>query len=129
VFKYEDQGVATLEDGLYALEKSIADPAMAAKLAKFVKASLKGWDYAIKDQGEAVKIVLNNDASGAQTEKHQARMMGEIAKLVAGGTLGKLDAKAYEPTVSTLMTGKSDPVITKKPAGATTDAIWMAAQK
>ena len=28
VFKYEDQGVATLEDGLYVLEKSLADPAM-----------------------------------------------------------------------------------------------------
>jgi len=27
------------------------------------------------------------------------------------------------------MTGKSDPVITKKPAGATTDTVWMAAQK
>jgi NitT/TauT family transport system substrate-binding protein len=129
VFKYEDQGVATLEDGLYALEKSIADPAMAAKLARFVKASLKGWDYAVKNQADAVKIVLKNDASGAQTEKHQARMMGEIAKLVAGGALGKLDAKAYERTVATLMTGKSDPVITKKPAGATTDAIWSAAQK
>jgi len=133
VFKYEDQGVATLEDGLYALEKSIADPKMAANLAKFVKASLRGWDYAIKNQAEAVKIVLKNDASGAQTEKHQARMMGEIAKLVAQGgsnlPLGKLDPKAYERTVSTLMTGKSDPVITKKPVGATTDAIWTAAQK
>ena len=40
-------------------------------------------DYAIKNQPEAVKIVLKNDASGAQTEKHQARMMGEIAKLPA----------------------------------------------
>ena len=129
VFKYEDQGVATLEDGLYSLEKSLADPKMAANLAKFVKASLKGWDYAIQNQAEAVKIVLKNDASGAQTEKHQARMMGEIAKLVAGGSLGKLDAKAYERTVSTLMTGKSDPVITKKPAGATSEAIWAAAQK
>jgi NitT/TauT family transport system substrate-binding protein len=129
VFKYEDQGVATLEDGLYALEKGVADPAMAAKLAKFVKASLKGWDYAIKNQPEAVKIVLKNDASGAQTEKHQARMMGEIAKLVAGGSLGKLDPKAFERTVATLMTGKSDPVITKKPAGATTDVVWNAAQK
>ena len=28
-FKYEDQGVATLEDGLYALEETLADPAMA----------------------------------------------------------------------------------------------------
>src|SRR5207244_12847011 len=44
VFKYEDQGVATLEDGLYAMEKSIADPKMADKLARFLKASLKGWD-------------------------------------------------------------------------------------
>ncbi|MBI5716635.1 MAG: ABC transporter substrate-binding protein [Burkholderiales bacterium] len=129
VFKYEDQGVATLEDGLYTLEKTLADPKAAANLAKFVKASLKGWDYAIKNQTEAVKIVLKNDASGAQTEKHQARMMGEIAKLVAGGTLGKLDPKAYERTVTTLMSGKSDPVITKKPAGATTEAIWSAAQK
>ena len=68
VFKYEDQGVATLEDGLYATEKSIADPKMAEKLARFVKASMKGWDYAVKNQDEAVKIVLKNDASGAQKE-------------------------------------------------------------
>jgi NitT/TauT family transport system substrate-binding protein len=129
VFKYEDQGVATLEDGLYTLEKTLADPKKAEQLARFVKASLKGWDYAVKNQAEAVKIVLKNDASGAQTEKHQARMMGEIAKLVAGGSLGKLDAKAYERTVATLMTGKSDPVITKKPVGATTDTVWAAAQK
>jgi NitT/TauT family transport system substrate-binding protein len=129
VFKYEDQGVATLEDGLYTLEKTLADPKKAEALARFVKASLKGWDYAIKNQAEAVKIVLKNDASGAQTEKHQARMMGEIAKLVAGGSLGKLDPKSYERTVSTLMSGKSDPVITKKPAGATTDTVWAAAQK
>ncbi len=129
VFKYEDQGVATLEDGLYTLEKTLADAKKAEQLARFVKASLKGWDYAVKNQAEAVKIVLKNDASGAQTEKHQARMMGEIAKLVAGGPLGKLDAKAYERTVATLMTGKSDPVITKKPTGATTDTVWAAAQK
>ena len=129
VFKYEDQGVATLEDGLYATEKSIADPAMAAKLAKFVKASMKGWDYAIKNQAEAVKIVLKNDSSGAQTEKHQARMMGEVAKLVAGGKTGQLDRKSYERTVVTLMGGKSDPVITKAPTGAATAKIWDAAQK
>jgi len=129
VFKYEDQGVATLEDGLYALEKSIADPAMAAKLAKFLKASLKGWDYAIKHQDEAVKIVLANDASGAQTEGHQKTMMQEIAKLVEGGKLGYLEPASYDRTVKTLMTGKSDPVISKKPQGAWTHKIWEAAQK
>ena len=129
VFKYEDQGVATLEDGLYTTEKHLADPAMAAKLAKFVKASMKGWDYAVKNQAEAVKIVLANDASGAQKEAHQARMMSEVAKLVGSGKTGELDMKAYERTVDTLMKGKSDPVITKKPVGATTDKVFAASLK
>ena len=129
VFKYEDQGVATLEDGLYATEKSIADPKMADKLARFVKASMRGWDDAVKNEADAVKIVLKNDASGAQKEGHQKRMMGEIAKLVGSGKTGQLDMKAYERTVDTLMKGKSEPVITKKPVGAVTDKIWLAAQK
>ena len=129
VFKYEDQGVATLEDGLYAQEKSIADPKMADKLARFLKASLKGWDYAIKHQDEAVKIVLDNDASGAQTAQHQTTQIMEIAKLVEGGKLGFLEPKSYDRTVSTLMSGKSDPVISKKPEGAWTHKIWDMAQK
>jgi NitT/TauT family transport system substrate-binding protein len=129
VFRYEDQGVATLEDGLYTLEKTLADPKAAERLAKFVKASIKGWDYAVKNQAEAVQIVLKNDTSGAQKAPHQTRMMGEIAKLVGTGKTGMLDMKAYERTVATLMGGKSDPVITKKPAGATTDKIFLAATK
>ena len=46
VFKYEDQGVATLEDGLYVLEDKLKDPAFVDKMARFVKASMKGWDWA-----------------------------------------------------------------------------------
>ena len=38
VFKYEEQGVATLEDGLYVLEDSLNDEATVEKLARFVKA-------------------------------------------------------------------------------------------
>jgi NitT/TauT family transport system substrate-binding protein len=129
VFKYEDQGVATLEDGLYVQEKSLADPKMADKLARFLKASLKGWDYAIKHQDEAVKIVLANDASGAQTAGHQTTMMTEIAKLVEGGKLGFLEPAAYDRTVKTLLSGKSDPVISKQPQGAWTHKVWDAAQK
>ncbi|MEO8559317.1 MAG: ABC transporter substrate-binding protein [Rhodospirillales bacterium] len=129
VFKYEDQGVATLEDGLYTLQKSLDDPKTADKLARFVKASMKGWDYAIKHQDEAVKIVLDNDTSGAQKKDHQVRMMSEIAKLVEGGKPGYLDPAAYDRTVATLLSSKSDPVITKKPEGAWTHKIWDAAQK
>lgn len=129
VFKYEDQGVSTLEDGLYTSEKSLADPKMAEKLTRFVKASMKGWDYAVAHQDEAVAIVLKNDASGAQTKAHQTTQMMEVAKLVEGGKTGRLDEKAYERTVKTLMSGKSDPVISKQPVGAYTFKIWDAAQK
>ena len=126
VFKYEDQGVATLEDGLYTLGKSVKDPAMAAKLAKFVKASMKGWDWAAANSDAAAGVVLDNDASGAQTEKHQKRMMGEIAKLIGKSPKGTgyLDPAAYDRTVAVLMGGKSAPVITKKPEGAWTHDIF-----
>ena len=126
VFKYEDQGVATLEDGLYTLDAKLKDPKMVDKLARFVEASMKGWDYAIKNQAEAVEIVLENDASGAQTEAHQAKMIGEIAKLIEGGTKGPgyLDPAAYERTVNVLIGGKSDPVISRKPEGAWTHEVW-----
>ena len=125
VFKYETEGVATLEDGLYASEVKLKDPAFVAKMAKFVKASMQGWDYARKNPDEAAKIVLDADTTGAQTAKHQKRMMSEIAKLLdtAGG---KLDPKDYERTVATLLSGTSDPVITKAPVGAWTHAVYDA---
>ena len=72
--------------------------------------------------GPAALIVLDNDASGAQTEKHQKRMMREIAKLTAGSN-GALDPADYQRTVDSLLGGGSDPVITKEPEGAWTHAI------
>jgi NitT/TauT family transport system substrate-binding protein len=112
VFKYEDEGVATLEDGLYVLEKNLKDPAFVAKMAKFVKASMKGWEYAKAHPDDAVKIILAADSTGAKTEKDQKRMMGEVGKLL-GEADGKLDVKDYDRTVATLMSGGSDPVITR----------------
>ena len=122
VFKYEDQGVATLEDGLYVLEQNLADPAFEDKMVRFVRASMKGWKYAEANPDEAADIVLENDASGAQTEKHQRRMMGEVAKLTAGSN-GALAEADYERTVASLLSGGSDPVISEAPTGAWTHAI------
>ena len=121
-FKYQDEGVATLEDGLYVLEEKLADPAFEDKMVRFVRASMKGWKYAEANSDEAAMIVLENDETGAQTEVHQKRMMGEIAKLTAGSN-GALDVAAAEKTVATLMAGGSDPVITKAPVGAWTSVI------
>ncbi|HXD15258.1 MAG TPA: ABC transporter substrate-binding protein [Xanthobacteraceae bacterium] len=125
VFKYSDEGVATLEDGLYVIEAKLKDPAFVAKMAKFVKASEKGWDWAKKNDKEAAKIVLAADTTGAQTLHHQEQMMGEIAKLLAANN-GELDPKDYDRTVSELLSGGSDPVITKKPEGAWTHAVYEA---
>ncbi len=122
VFKYEDEGVATLEDGLYVLEDKLADPAFVETMAKFVRASMKGWKWAEENPDDAAMIVLDNDETGAQTETHQKRMMGEVAKLTAGSD-GTLDPADYERTVETLLTAGSDPVITKAPEGAWTHAV------
>jgi NitT/TauT family transport system substrate-binding protein len=122
VFKYEDQGVATLEDGLYVIEDKLKDAAFVDKMGRFVKASMKGWAYAREHADEAVKIVLSNDETGAQTEHHQAQMLQEINKLTAGSNGALVSADANR-TVETLLSGGSDPVITKKPEGAWTDAV------
>ncbi|WP_087587136.1 ABC transporter substrate-binding protein [Nitratireductor soli] len=121
VFSYTDEGVATLEDGLYVLEDKLSDPAFVDKMARFVKASMKGWQWARENPDDAAMIILDNDATGAQTEKHQKRMMGEIAKLL--GDSATLDEAAYKQTVDTLLQGGSDPVITKAPDGAFTHTV------
>ncbi|MDZ4309979.1 MAG: ABC transporter substrate-binding protein [Cypionkella sp.] len=116
-FKYEDEGVATLEDGLYVMEDKLADPAFKDKMVRFVRASMKGWKYAEANADEAAQIVIDNDATGAQTIEHQKRMVAEIGKLTAGSN-GALDEADYKRTVAALMSGGSDPVITKEPEGA-----------
>ncbi|MPQ92207.1 ABC transporter substrate-binding protein [Thioclava sp. JE_KL1] len=121
-FKYEDEGVATLEDGLYVLEENLKDPAFVDKMAKFVKASMEGWKYAEEHPDEAAQIILDNDETGAQTMEHQVGMMKEVSKLTAGSN-GTLDPADYERTVDVLMSGGSDPVITKKPEGAWTHEV------
>ncbi|WP_454286248.1 ABC transporter substrate-binding protein [Rhizobium arsenicireducens] len=127
-FQYEKEGVATLEDGLYVLEDKLNDPAFKEKMVKFVRASMKGWKWAEENPDDAAEIVLENDASGAQTEVHQKRMMGEVAKLTAGSN-GALDEADYKRTVATLLGGGSDPVITKEPEGAYTLDITNEALK
>ena len=117
-FFYEDQGVATLEDGLYALAPKLKDPAFVAKAGRFLKATIKGWEYALKNQDEAVKIVLAADASGGSTAAIQKRQLENIAKLITtAGTpkMGQLDPAAYQRTVKVLLSGGSAPVIKKDP--------------
>lgn len=123
-FNYLDEGVGMLEDGLYVLESDLEDPEFVDKMARFVRASMKGWKWAEENPEEAAQIVIDNDTSGAQTLDHQVYMMGEVAKLTEGSN-GALDPAAYEQTVQTLLSAISEenPAITKEPEGAYTTEV------
>ncbi|MEO3385449.1 ABC transporter substrate-binding protein [Mesorhizobium sp. CAU 1741] len=116
VFNYTEMGVDLLEDGLYALESNLEDEAFKDKMVRFVRASMKGWDYAIDNPEEAAEIVMEN---GGQDEAHQVRMMGEVAKLIDEPD-GKLIVEAYERTAKALLDQK---IIEKEPEGAYTTDI------
>jgi NitT/TauT family transport system substrate-binding protein len=125
-FKYEDQGVATLEDGIWVLEDNLQDEVFVDKMTRFVRASMKGWKYAEENPEEAGAIIIENDETGAQSEEAQVRMMKEVAKLTAGSN-GALAEADFQRTVDTLLAGGSDPVISKQPEGAWTSVITDAA--
>jgi len=114
VFNYSELGNDLLEDGLYVMQDKLQDPAFQDKMVRFVRASMKGWKYAVEHPDEAAEAVMD---AGGQDENHQKRMMGEVAKLIGDG---KLDKALYERTVKALLDQK---IITKEPEGAYTTEI------
>ncbi|MDE1950688.1 MAG: ABC transporter substrate-binding protein [Burkholderiales bacterium] len=132
-FYYEDQGVATLEDGLYVLGPKLKDPAFVARAARFLRATFRGWNDAVKDPAGAAKIVVAADPSGSATQKVQQRQMENVAKLITNANtpkIGYLDPAAYERTVKVLLAGGSTPVIKTDPGQAGySHVVWEAAQK
>lgn len=116
VFNYTEMGVDLLEDGLYVMEENLSDPAFKDKMVRFVRASMKGWQYAMGNPEEAAEIIMDN---GGQDENHQARMIGEVAKLIDTPD-AKLLVPAYERTAKALLDQK---IIEKEPSGAYTTEI------
>ena len=82
------------------------------RMARFVEASMKGWAWARANSDAAADIVLEYDDTGAQTEEHQRRMMGEINKLTEGsdGTLdpGRLRAHRRDIALRRFRPGDHD---------------------
>jgi NitT/TauT family transport system substrate-binding protein len=114
IFNYTELGNDLLEDGLYVMEDTLADPAKVDAYTRFVKASMKGWQYALDNPDEAAQIVVDSDDTGAATLEHQRYMVGEVSKLV-DATNPKLDQAVYDRTVKALLDQK---IITKQPEGA-----------
>lgn len=119
IFNYTEMGNDLLEDGLYAMEDKLADPAFADQMVRFVRASMKGWQYALDNPDEAAQIVVDSDETGAAELAHQQYMMGEVAKLVDPSSPA-LDPATYDRTIKALVDQK---IISKEPTGAFTTAI------
>ncbi|WP_375452283.1 ABC transporter substrate-binding protein [uncultured Devosia sp.] len=119
IFNYTDLGNDLLEDGLYVMEATLADPAKADAYTRFVRASMKGWQYALDNPEEAAQIVVDSDETGAATLEHQLYMVGEVSKLIDAGDPA-LDEAVYDRTVKALLDQK---IITTQPEGGFTTAI------
>jgi len=118
LFDFTEEEVGMLEDGLYVLEDRLEDPEFVDQMVRFVRASMRGWEYAKENPEEAAEIVLENDMSGALTLESQVYQVNEAAALV--GDSAALDPAAYEQTVQTLLSAVSpdNPAITAEPEGA-----------
>jgi ABC-type nitrate/sulfonate/bicarbonate transport system substrate-binding protein len=95
-FKYEDEGVATLEDGLYVLEDKLDDPAFKDKMVKFVRASMKGWKYAEEHPDEAAddraRKRLDRRPDRGPPEAHDGRSRQADGRLQRRARRGGLQA-------------------------------------
>ncbi|MBB6096789.1 NitT/TauT family transport system substrate-binding protein [Deinobacterium chartae] len=144
IIKVSDYGVNLLEDLMFTSarvlnEKNFRGSGLSGRevAARLVRASLRGWDYAVKNQKEAVNIVLplcGNTCKGSGTRAdaraHQTWQMREVAKLYqAGATLkgraGYLEPAAYQGSVKLL---RDLGILKQAPAAGAVDyRVWEAA--
>jgi len=119
IFNYTEMGNDLLEDGLYVMEDSLSDPAKVDAYTRFVRASMKGWQYALDNPEEAAQIVVDSDETGAAELAHQLYMVGEVSKLVDADDAA-LDMTTYDRTVKALLDQK---IIKAQPEGAYTTVV------
>ena len=104
IINYADYGLDFPGDALFTRTDLIKEnPDLVMRM---LRASLKGWQYAVEHPAEAADIVLKYDKTGLQTKQHQLSMMTEIAKLVQVSIrpLGYTDRADVRRTIETLYT-------------------------
>lgn len=103
IINYADFGVAFPGDVLFtSLQRSRNNT---EECLRMLRASIRGWQYAIAHPAEATDIVLKYDLSGIQTQKHQLWMINEMKKLVQppGSRIGATDVEKFERMVQFLV--------------------------
>ena len=89
-----EYGVNMYADVLFAREDTINNhPEL---VEKFLRATLKGWQYAIEHEDEAVDITLKYDVNGSRS--HEAYMLHNSIPLISTGEapIGWMDKSGWE---------------------------------
>jgi NitT/TauT family transport system substrate-binding protein len=128
IIDYADYGLDFPGDVLFTTRQMVEqNPDLCVRM---LRASLRGWQYAVEHPEDAADIVLKYDQSGVQTREHQISMMNEIAKLVSLPVrpLGFTDRDDVRRTIDTLLSYGvlSGPV---QPENVYTIDIWEQARE
>ncbi len=119
VIDWNKVGVGMLQDSIWADADRLAkDPKYEATTVKFLKASIKGWIYAMNDPQKAADIVTA--AGSTLGTSHQLWMANEVNKLIWPSTngIGMIDETAWNRTVDIAQTTKNETgatIISKAP--------------
>lgn len=80
IFDLEDSGAGMLQDGLF-VRRDFLD-GNEDVLVRFLRASMKGWDYAIMNQEEAIDMIgMDFTENDVTARPHQLKSMEQMAKL------------------------------------------------
>ncbi|MEY4377053.1 MAG: hypothetical protein RJB26_1603, partial [Pseudomonadota bacterium] len=89
VFKPDDFGVVSLEDGLYVRESRLNDPQFVERLAHLLKGLRRGWEDARAHPNGALDIVLLKNPTLERMD--QAAMLEAVTDLLPAGDMLYLD--------------------------------------
>jgi NitT/TauT family transport system substrate-binding protein len=125
VIDFNREGTAMLEDGLFATAAWLRTPGHRQLAARFLRASLRGWEFCRDQPAACVDLVLAEQP--ALGRAHQAWMMAEVNKLIWGppapaAPVGRMDPAAFRRTAD--IAHRFDVIRRPASAEAYTHEVW-----
>lgn len=125
IFDFSDLGFDFLEDGIYVDERRLDEPEFRDRLARFLEASLRGWEYALRRPEESITMLTA--LFPELDRRHQLHMIKDIARLIDADELplGYMRVEAYDQTVGLFLPNHSRvPFLASRESRGWTHAIW-----